>query len=1027
MVNSNSATEISRLRICLRVVLFLVFGISSIYAQVIYQGPAFGSITGGATVTTGSFDGKGISGLPQRILNEDWEENEPPLVDDKYNNTPPLAPLGSNEFIDPAVLLNPSALQPPAVVNDFRGNLQTSSIPPDPIMAVGPNHIISMVNTSFVIWDKAGNILFQSTADAWLSNVLPYSGAFDPVIIYDHFAERWVQLWDLQNDNNQTGYWLVSVSDDSDPMGTWCNYSFPAHFNGMSNVLNWGDYPKMGYDDQAIYISGRQFGFGTGFQYCKIRIIPKSELYDPGCGPVNYTDFWNFRDPANAGVRVDGPPIAATHLDSTNNIAYFVVDAPYNVSTFITLWTIEDPLSTNPTVSATNIPTTAALEPPDANQLGGGSPLIDSGRRTYRNAVYKDGNIWTATAVAGGTANQYAFTRYLRIDVNSHSVLEDVSFGANGFYYLYPAVMVTENNDLVMVFTRTATNEYAGAAYAGRLSSDPPGLSPSVLLKEGEANYVKTFGSARNRWGDYMGIALDPFYNNQIWGLIEYAASPANTWGTWIGAFTHQYKVAGVARDAVTLNPIEFDTLKILETGRTIITDATGEFSTGSPTPNVTIGAGAFGYQDTIAVLSLTLYGSDSLDILMQPEIESTISGQVTDSITGQGINAELKFFAHGNPYPGAYDSTTTDANGFYNITTVVGDYDIVVYPEIPYPVTNLENVMLDANPSTIDIKINRAAVLLVNDDTNKAIEEYYQDALDNNRVSYYTWRINESGAPDNTTFNLFPDPKTVIWYTGNADTAVLSDMEQQNLALLLDNGGRLYLTGQNIAETSSNGMLLSNYFGVTFNTNITPPIIRGIAGDPIGDGLLLSSVGGAGNQISKDAILITGNADSVLYYGTSTPLGLAALRVEDVSAGWKAVFSGFGLEGLNNNDGKRDELMKRILDWFGVITKIEDEPGTIAAIPETFELRQNYPNPFNPETTIEFAVPQNAKVQIKIFNLLGQQVRELVNGNHTAGIHRVIWDGRNESGKMAPSGVYFYRMSTETGFHAVKKLLLMK
>ncbi|NIW49359.1 MAG: hypothetical protein GWN14_25230, partial [candidate division Zixibacteria bacterium] len=260
---------------------------------------------------------------------------------------------------------------------------------------------------------------------------------------------------------------LVSVSDDSDPFGTWCNYDFPDQFNGSNNANAFGDYPKLGFDHQAIYISGRHFSTSSGFfLFSKIRIIPKSQLYASNCGPVDYTDFWDFRDPERPiqSGPVDGPPVHAIPRDSLSigNRAYFVVDAPYITSTFITLWTIEDPLSTNPTVSATNISTTAALSPPDGNQLGGGSPRLDSGRRTYRNAVYKDGHIWSAQPVRGGTSNLYAFARYIRIDVNSQTALEDVAFGSDGFYYLYPALAVDEDNNLVMVFTRSGDTEYAG-------------------------------------------------------------------------------------------------------------------------------------------------------------------------------------------------------------------------------------------------------------------------------------------------------------------------------------------------------------------------------------------------------------------------------------------------------------------------------------------------------------------------------------------------------------------------------------
>lgn len=997
-----------------------------IYAQSAYQGPAFGSIPNGAPVSTFMFEKIPMPEPEEKkIFNLYWEKQEPPYAPDEYNNTPAAAPMGSNIFIDPAAVMGRTVLEPPAVVNDFRGLDDPGSyIPPDPIIAAGPNHVVALDNSRMAIFDKKGNRLQTIIADVWFSNVVPSVSAFDPQIVYDHFAERWVQCWLHVDDVASTSYWLVSVSDDSDPFGDWCNYAFPNHLNGSTNAFNWGDYPKLGYDYQAIYISGRQFSFAGNFNYCKMRIIPKSELYAPGCGSVSYTDYWDFRDPNNPIQRVDGPPIAASHFDSTNT-AYIVVDSPYLTSTFITLWTIENPTSTTPTVSAVNIPTTIAAPPPDANQLGGGTPRIDSGRRSYRNAVYKDGNIWTATAIAGGTANAYAFARYLRLDVNSLTAIEDVALGANGFYYLYPAVMVDEDNNLVMVFTRSADTEYAGAAYTGRKDSDPPGLSPSVLLKEGEANYVKTFGGTRNRWGDYMGIALDPVHRNQIWGFIQYAASPANTWGIWTGAFTYQYSISGIVKDAVTQNPLNLATLEVPETGRVIQTDSSGGYAFGSPIPNVDLNVGAFGYHDTTITLSLTLYDPDTLDILLPREIESTIAGQVKDASTGQGFYAELEFYAHGNPAPGPYATTTTDSNGFYSLQTIIGTYDIVVLPQIPYPVTTVSDVVLEATPLTFDIEILAAQVMLVNDDVSTDHESYFKGTMDAVGASYYTWRISEDGIPDTSVFNLFRQPSTVVWYTGNATTDVLSDAEQQSLAGLLDNGGNLLLTGQNIAETSSSGVLLSNYLGVTFNTNITSPIVRGIDGDPIGDGLVLSTVGGAGNQNSKDAFLMSGTGDSSLTYGT-TPIGLAGIRVEGTPGDWKAVFLGFGLEGVNNTNGTRDTLARRILTWFDVVTGIEDKPLS-SLIPGDFQLKQNYPNPFNPATTIQFNVAERTRVRIQIFNLLGQKVRTVVDREFAPGTFETTWQGLDDAHRPVSSGVYFYRMTTESGFSSARKLVLLK
>lgn len=93
-----------------------------------------------------------------------------------------------------------------------------------------------------------------------------------------------------------------------------------------------------------------------------------------------------------------------------------------------------------------------------------------------------------------------------------------------------------------------------------------------------------------------------------------------------------------------------------------------------------------------------------------------------------------------------------------------------------------------------------------------------------------------------------------------------------------------------------------------------------------------------------------------------------------------------------------------------------------VTQIPDNFKLYQNYPNPFNPTTTIEFDIPVQTKVVLKIYNLLGQEVAKLVNEELGAGRYEVKFDGSRIA-----SGVYFYRITTGNGFSQSKKLLLLK
>ncbi|MER3522656.1 MAG: hypothetical protein C4326_00960 [Ignavibacteria bacterium] len=102
------------------------------------------------------------------------------------------------------------------------------------------------------------------------------------------------------------------------------------------------------------------------------------------------------------------------------------------------------------------------------------------------------------------------------------------------------------------------------------------------------------------------------------------------------------------------------------------------------------------------------------------------------------------------------------------------------------------------------------------------------------------------------------------------------------------------------------------------------------------------------------------------------------------------------------------------------------------SALPTAYRLEQNDPNPFNPSTTIRYALTTPARVHLAIYNVLGQRVAELVNDVQAAGVHSLVWDGRNSAGVSVASGVYFYRieaqpMNANAPFTAIKKMMLLK
>ena len=86
----------------------------------------------------------------------------------------------------------------------------------------------------------------------------------------------------------------------------------------------------------------------------------------------------------------------------------------------------------------------------------------------------------------------------------------------------------------------------------------------------------------------------------------------------------------------------------------------------------------------------------------------------------------------------------------------------------------------------------------------------------------------------------------------------------------------------------------------------------------------------------------------------------------------------------------------------------------------------QNYPNPFNPSTLISYNIPKSSIVTVKIYDLLGNEIKTLVSSSQNAGVHQAVWNGDNNLGKKVSSGTYIYTLNANDNFMA-KKMILLK
>lgn len=133
------------------------------------------------------------------------------------------------------------------------------------------------------------------------------------------------------------------------------------------------------------------------------------------------------------------------------------------------------------------------------------------------------------------------------------------------------------------------------------------------------------------------------------------------------------------------------------------------------------------------------------------------------------------------------------------------------------------------------------------------------------------------------------------------------------------------------------------------------------------------------------------------------------------------------------------EEEQWNLIDEFGHETSLHGAGETVlrnfgtrfllqqtTPVPETFTLHQNFPNPFNPVTNIEFGIPEESHISILVFDLTGNKILTLFDGNISPGNHSVTWNGTNESGTKMSSGVYLYSL-TSGSFTEMKKMIFIK
>jgi len=345
-------------------------------------------------------------------------------------------------------------------------------------------------------------------------------------------------------------------------------------------------------------------------------------------------------------------------------------------------------------------------------------------------------------------------------------------------------------------------------------------------------------------------------------------------------------------------------------------------------------------------------------------------------------------------------------------------------------------NLTLTCNPPTLNpfqqlfCVIGRPRVLLVDDDDGDNIERWYQCACDSLGVIYRLWSVSGLGSPLLDTLNHYP---VVIWFTGLDSTQTLTNTDMTNLSSYLDNGGNLFLCGQNLgqeigAEPFYHDYLHCRYLSNRIQTGSIPKVV-GIDEDPIGysstDTLVLLGVGGANNARSMDGIQPIGGAVGSHHYVQNPDTIYAGIHF---AGDYKVVYFGFPFEAIDaaTRYTQKKEILRRILVFFNErLPKIAEEfPLSSFRIPNL----TCRPNPFSTHTIIYFSPKTQNQIRLRrTVNIYNRSGRLVTSYKLSTTSNCLIWDGTDFSGRQVPQGIYFCVIQNGDLISEITKLIRVK
>lgn len=457
--------------------------------------------------------------------------------DGRFERVLPATPLASvaeptSNF--PGTASPDNSVQAPFLGGSFQGMLSGAD-PPDDGVAAGPNTVVSVTNSGVNTFDKTGRLLFTSGLGGFFGPlVAPGDLVFDPSVVFDPYIHRfWLLAGDLNN-TSKTSSFLLAISDSDDASADWSFVSLNARLNGSTDSGLGCDYPKIGFDAQAIYLTCNMFNFplGRGTVSCsfgsifcwsnKVRVMTKDQFINGGC--CFWWDFFalgeGFLNQAPSFTIQPARMIGATSADGEFLINAHGGGGGDHVLLVRQILNAQNCCvpgnQTSPDIQQNDQGVGSFDTPPSAPQPPDSSGIthdIDTGDTRLLYAIWQNSKLATGQNLSCPDGNFFeACIAFTEIDVSAYpnmSTVNDFALSSSQVYRYYPAVDANDAGNRTMVFTCSSTSEFPDVIDVG--IPDPSVctncIDSEAVVQAGSAPYTD---GGTNGWGDYSAAERDP-------------------------------------------------------------------------------------------------------------------------------------------------------------------------------------------------------------------------------------------------------------------------------------------------------------------------------------------------------------------------------------------------------------------------------------------------------------------------------------------------------------------------------------